>query len=282
MTKDALLAIVALTLAAALLAPAPAAADTLADVKAKGVLVAGVRDTLPPFGTENPSTNAYEGYDIDFVRHIAKKLGVKVAFKTVTAVNRMPMLMENRVDILAAAMTKTSERAQQIDFSHTYFLTGQKFLAQKGKIKSLKDLEGQKIATAKGTTAERNMANAVPQATILSFDDYPQGIRALQQGKVLAVTTDESILAGQLSLLEKNRATRGKFEIPGIQISMEPYALGIRKNDANFLKFVNETLLEMERNGEAKKIFQHWFGSGSECPINRGGFIISENAFVAK
>ncbi|MBE0603672.1 MAG: transporter substrate-binding domain-containing protein, partial [Deltaproteobacteria bacterium] len=203
-------------------------------------------------------------------------------FKTVTAVNRMPMLMDNRVDLLAAAMTKTSERAQQIDFSHTYFLTGQKFLAQKGTIKNMKDLEGKKIATAKGTTAERNLANAIPQATIVSFDDYPTGIEALKQGKVLAVTTDESILAGQLCLLEKNRATRGKFEIPDVQISMEPYGIGIRKDDANFLKFVNNTLLEMEQNGEAKKIFQRWFGTRSECPINRGSFNITDDKLAAK
>ncbi len=279
--RKSFLTIAALALVGALCGPA-LAGDTLADVKAKGVLVAGVRDTLPPFGTENPNTNAYEGYDIDFVRYIAKKLGVKVTYKTVTAVNRMPMLMENRVDILAAAMTKTSERAQQIDFSVTYFLTGQKFLARKGQFKSLKDLEGKKIATAKGTTAERNLANAVPAAAIAPYDDYPQAIRALQQGKADAVTTDESILAGQLCLLEKNSATRGKYEIPDMQISMEPYGLGVRKDDANFLKFVNDTLLEMERNGEAKKIFQRWFGPKSECPINRGNFIITNDQLAAK
>lgn len=279
--RKSFLTIAALALVGALCGPA-LAGDTLADVKAKGVLVAGVRDTLPPFGTENPNTNSYEGYDIDFVRYIAKKLGVKVTFKTVTAVNRMPMLMENRVDVLAAAMTKTSERAQQIDFSITYFLTGQKFLARKGQFKSLKDLEGKKIATAKGTTAERNMANAVPAAAIVPLDDYPQAIRALQQGKADAVTTDESILAGQLCLLEKNPATRGKYEIPDMQISMEPYGLGVRKDDANFLKFVNDTLLEMERNGEAKKIFQRWFGPKSECPINRGNFIITNDQLAAK
>ena len=281
MTRKFLMTIAVLALAGALCGPA-AAVDTLADVKAKGVLVAGVRDTLPPFGTTNPRTNAYEGYDIDFVRHIAKKLGVRVEFKTVTAVNRIPMLMEGRVDLLAAALTKTPERAQQIDFAHTYFLTGQKFLAKTGTIKSPKDLEGKKIGTAKGTTAERNMANAAPLATIVSFDDYPSAIAALRRGKVHAVTTDEAILAGQLCLLEKNPATRGKFEIPGIRVSTEPYAFGIRKNDANFLKFVNETLLEMEKNGEAKKIFQRWFGARTECPINRGDFVISETEAMAK
>ncbi|HLN91996.1 MAG TPA: transporter substrate-binding domain-containing protein, partial [Patescibacteria group bacterium] len=165
--------------------------------------------------------------------------------------------------------------AKEIDFSYTYFLTGQKFLTKKGKVKTLKDFEGKKIATAKGSTSEQNVKTAVPYATVLSLDDYPQGVLALQQGKVIAVTTDESILAGQLGMLEKKSATRGKYEIPDIQISMEPYGLGMRKGDTNFVKFVNDTLLEMEKNGDAKKIFAKWFGPKTDSPISRGNFMIT-------
>jgi polar amino acid transport system substrate-binding protein len=251
------------------------AGDTLADVKKSGVLVAGVKDSLPPFGSVDPQTKQFVGYDIDFVKYIAKKLKVKVEYKPVTSANRMPMLMEGRVDILAATMTKKPDRAKQIDFSYTYFLTGQKFLTKKGTVKSLKDLEGQKIGTTKGSTSEQNVAKAVPSATILSFDDYPQGVLALQQGKVIAETTDESILAGQLGKLEKNPATKGQYEIPDITISAEPYGLGVRKGDTKFQDFVNATLLEMEKNGEAGKIFERWFGPDTDSPINRGTFKIT-------
>ena len=123
----------------------------------------------------------------------------------------MPQLMEGNIDIIAATMTKNPERAKQIDFSYTYFLTGQKFLMKKGKAKKLDDLDGFKIGTAKGSTSEQNAKRALPHSTILSFDDYPQAVLALQQGKVAAVTTDESILAGQLAKLPK-----GEYEIPRI------------------------------------------------------------------
>ena len=266
--------VLALTMVAGLCGAA-LAGDTLADVKKKGVLVAGVKDSLPPFGSVDPNTKEFVGYDIDFVKYIAKKLGVNVEYKPVTSANRMPMLMESRVDILAATMTKNPDRAKQIDFSHTYFLTGQKFLTKKGTVKSLKDLQGRKIGTAKGSTSEQNVKKAVPSATVLSFDDYPQGVLALQQGKVIAVTTDESILAGQLGKLEKNPATKGRYEIPDITISSEPYGLGMRKGDTNFVKFVNATLLEMEKSGEVKKIFERWFGPNTDSPINRGKFVIT-------
>jgi polar amino acid transport system substrate-binding protein len=257
------------------LCSAALAGDTLAEVKKKGVLVAGVKDSLPPFGSVDPNTKKFVGYDIDFVKYIANKLGVKVEYKSVSSANRMPMLMEGRIDLIAATMTKNPERAKQIDFSYTYFLTGQKFLTKKGTVKSLKDLEGQKIGTAKGSTSEQNVKKAVPSATVLSFDDYPQGALALQQGKVIAVTTDESILAGQLGKFEKNPASKGKFEIPDLAISEEPYGIGMRKGDTNFVKFVNDTILEMEKNGEAAKIFQKWFGPDSDSPIARGTFKIT-------
>jgi polar amino acid transport system substrate-binding protein len=248
------------------------AADTLEMVKKKGVLVAGVKDSTPGFGFVDEKTRQIIGYDVDFVAAIANKLGVKLELKPVTSASRMPQLIEGNIDIIAATMTATPERAKQIDFSLTYFFTGQKFIVKKGTVKSLADLNGKRIGTAKGSTSEQNAAKALPKATILSFDDYPQALLALQQGKVFAVTTDESILATLLG----NAPNKDQYEIPDIQISDEPYGLGMRKGDKNFVDFVNKTLLEMEKSGEAKKIFDKWFGPNATIALKRGSFKITE------
>ena len=241
------------------------AEDTLAQIKKKGVLVAGVKDSTPGFGYIDEKTREIVGYDIDFCKAIAKRLHVKLELKTVTSATRMPQLMAGNIDIIAATMTKTADRAKQIDFSYTYFFTGQKFLTKKGTVRKLADLEGKKIGTAKGSTSEQNAKKALPTATILSFDDYPQAFLALQQGKVIAVTTDESILANLLSKAPNKK----NFEIPKFRISDEPYGLGVRKGDKAFLDFVNATLLEMEKKGEAKNLFKKWFGPNSQAPLNR-------------
>jgi polar amino acid transport system substrate-binding protein len=240
-------------------------ADTLAEVKKKGVLVAGVKDSLPPFGYIDEKSRSIVGYDIDFINAIAKKLGAKVELKPVTSASRMPQLQEGNIDIIAATMTKNPERAKQIDFSHTYFFTGQKFITKKGSVKSLKDLDGKKIGTAKGSTSEQNAKKSIPTANVLSFDDYPQAFLALQQGKVAAVTTDEAILAGILA----KAPNKDQFEIPKIQISDEPYGLGMRKGDKNFVDFVNKTIVEMEKSGEARKIFEKWFGPKTDFNLER-------------
>ncbi len=254
MKRTAVLVLAVLFVAA--LCGAAAAADTLADAKKKGVFVCGVKDSTPGFGYIDEKSRDIVGYDVDFCRAIAKKMGVKLELKSVTSASRIPQLIAGNIDMIAATMTKTADRAKQIDFSVTYFFTGQKFITRKGEVKKLQDLAGKRIGTAKGSTSEQNVKKALPTSTVLSFDDYPQAFLALQQSKVAAVTTDESILANILA----KAPDKTKYEIPNIQISDEPYGLGMRKGDTNLVAFVNKTVLEMEKRGEAKKIFDKWFG----------------------
>jgi len=239
--------------------------DTLAAVKKKGVLIAGVKTSLTPFGYLDEKSKELVGYDIDFVNALATRLGVKVEFKPVTSDNRIPLLKGGDIDIIAATMTKTPERAQQIDFSYTYFFTGQKFITKKGKVFALQDLEKRKIGTVKGSTSELTLRKQIPLAAVVLFDDYPHAMKALEEGTLDAITTDEPILAGLLAMSPKKE----QFEIPAMQLSKEPYGLGMRKGDRNFVNFVNRALLDMEQNGEAQRIYERWFGPKSAVPIHR-------------
>ncbi len=114
-------------------------------------------------------------------------MGVRLEIKAVTSLDRIPQLLDGNIDMIAATMTINPDRSKLIDFSSTYFRTIQKFLAKTGTIRSLKDLVGKKIATAKGSTAERNLKVAIPGAKIVLYDDYGQAARALYQGKVAAL-----------------------------------------------------------------------------------------------
>ncbi len=253
-------------------AKAALAGDTLANAKKKGVLVGGVKDSTPPFGYVDEKTRKLIGYDVDVLAVIAKRMGVALELKPVVSSTRMPMLQEGNIDIIAATMTKNADRAKVIDFSNTYFMTYQRFLIKKGTVKSLKDLAGKRIGTAKGSTSEQNVKKAIPTATVLSFDDYPQAFLALQQGKVQAVTTDDHILLG----LKSKALRKDQFEVTDLYIADEPYGLGMRKGDKKFVEFVNKTLLEMEKNGEAARIFDKWFGPKSDFHQKRNFKITSD------
>ncbi|MBU1249140.1 MAG: transporter substrate-binding domain-containing protein, partial [Proteobacteria bacterium] len=164
---------------------APAAMGKIEEIKARGTLVCGVKDSVFLFGFIDEKTNELAGFDVDICKELAKKLGVGVEFKTVTSKNRIPMLAQGSVDLLAATMTHKFERDEKIDFSITYFMDGQKLLVKADSgIMSTDDLAGKKVGTVKGSTSEKNIAEAQPDANVISFDEYPQAFLALKQGKV--------------------------------------------------------------------------------------------------
>jgi polar amino acid transport system substrate-binding protein len=266
-------------------------AGKIDDIKARGALVCGVKDSVVPFGYVDQASSQLVGFDVDICRAIAKELGVELQLKTVTSSTRIPMVVNGQIDIAAATMTHKHARDEVIDFSTripmvvngqidiaaatmthkhardevidfsiTYFMDGQKLLVAKDSgIKSAADLAGKKVATVKGSTSEKNIKNAQPKARVLSFDEYPQAFLALKQGKAVAVTTDSTILLG----LKNSAPDPSKWEIVGEYIAAEPYGLGIAENDSDFRDLINKTLNDLWRSGEYQKIYNKWFGKDS-------------------
>lgn len=243
----------------------PAMADDLDDIKKRGTLIVGVKDSTPNFGMLDPKARTISGYDIDFAAAIAKHLGVKLLAKAVESADRIPKLQSKDVDMVIATMSKNAEREKQVDFSEGYFVTGQKFVVKKGKVKNLEDLTKASIGTAKGSTSEKQLRKEMPSAKVVLFDDYDIAFHALGQGQLDAVSTDEPILAGLLNKMPN----KTQFEIPDVSISIEVYGIAVRKGEKRLLKEVNDTLGAMEQSGEAQKVFDRWFGPQTNAPLMR-------------
>ncbi|WP_243545768.1 ABC transporter substrate-binding protein [Pseudodesulfovibrio tunisiensis] len=232
-------------------------AGKLEEIKERNKLICGVKDSVNLFGFVDPDSKELVGLDIDVCKYIADKLGVPVEFKVVTSKNRIPMLVQGSVDMLAATMTHKFSRDEKIDFSITYFMDGQKLLVKKGSgIQSAADLANKKVGTVKGSTSEKNIKNAQPKARVISYDEYPQAFMALKQGKVKAVTTDSGILAG----LKAGDDNPEMWDIVGPFIASEPYGLGVPQDDSAFRDFVNKCLNQMWLDGTYHKTFRKWMG----------------------
>jgi len=104
---------------------------------------------------------------------------------------------------------------------------------------------------------------ANPRAKVLSFEDYPPAFLALKQGKVVAVTTDSSILVG----LKNKDENPQNWEIVGGTFTEEPYGMGVPQNDSKFRNFVNAALIDLWRSGEYAKIYEKWMGPKTKYSI---------------
>jgi polar amino acid transport system substrate-binding protein len=236
-------------------------ADTLEEVRKKGVLVVGVRDDAPPFGFIDRDTGETVGIDVDLAGEVAKRLGVKVRTKTVTAVGWIPDLLNGNVDLVAATVSANRDREKLVDFSLPYFQTSQRVLAKKGTVKSVKELEGKRIGVAQGTAAEREIKAQAPGAACYFFTDARKAVEALRKGEVDALSASGTNLYGCLSELPK-----GEFEVTeSVKLSEERYRMAVRKGSPKLLEAVNATLTEISGNEVARNIFDKWFkGKGDE------------------
>jgi len=260
-----------LLLAALALAPtAPAWAETtLEKIARTGVLTIGTRTGSPPFAFINRN-NEWVGFSIDLVEQavkpaIERKLGrpIRVEKKESTPPTRIPLLQSNAVDLIAGTMTHTRSRAEQVDFSITFFVTGAQFLVKKGSpIRGIQDIAGKRIAAQQGSTNARIIRERVPAAQLREFPDQPAAFQALVQGQVDAYTNDGVQLAGLIA----KAPNPGEWQIVGDFYSYEPYGMAMRKNESDFRHLVNVGLMEAIESGKYFELYDKWFGPKGEVP----------------
>jgi polar amino acid transport system substrate-binding protein len=241
-------------------------ADQLADIQKAGVVRVATFDANPPFGSIDAKTHDIVGYDVDFAKALAKSLGVKLQLVATNPANRIPLLQSGKVDLIVADITITPERAQVVDFSTPYFVTGQQFLVPAASPDKLDDYGHARIGAVKGTTGEQALHQRFPSARVLSYDDIPLALTALRNGNVQAITQDSTILAGLLA----EAPDKAKFKILPDLLSKEEIGVGVKKGEASLLKAVNGELVKLEQSGEAAKIYDSWFGPDSKTPQPRG------------
>ncbi|WP_258328429.1 ABC transporter substrate-binding protein [Citrobacter farmeri] len=240
-------------------------ADQLADIKAAGVVKVATFDANPPFGSVDPKTHQIVGYDVDFAQALAKSLGVKLELVATNPANRIPLLQSGKADLIVADITITPERAQVIDFSVPYFVTGQQFLVPASSPDKLDEYSRARIGAVKGTTGEQALHQRFPQSRVLAYDDIPLALTALRNGNVQAITQDSTILAGLLG----GAPDKAQFKILPDLLSKEEIGVGVKKGETALLKAVNDELLRLESSGQASKIYDVWFGPETKNPQPR-------------
>ncbi|MBI9075191.1 MAG: ABC transporter substrate-binding protein [Desulfatibacillum sp.] len=253
-----------------LLAAPPVFAETVLEkIDRTGSITMGYREGGVPFGYINDK-GEWGGFDMDLgdilVQKLEEKLGKKIKYNK-TPINpktRIVLVANRTVDIVMGATTITMAREEVVDFSLPYFLTGTKVLVPKGSsIRSFKDLAGKRVGAGNGCTPHiKALNNAIadkridPACEIVLFEDHLKGFLGLQQGKVDAYFTDESMLAGMVAKARNPQ----DWEIVGSFVTYEPYGFILPKDDSDWRDFVNATLIGLIRSGEFEKIYEKWFG----------------------
>jgi glutamate/aspartate transport system substrate-binding protein len=263
--------------AAAPVAAAPAEkVDTLKRIRDTGTILVGVREASVPFSFLDAQKQP-QGYSVDLCLKVVdaikaelKMPRLEVKFVPVSSANRIPALLENKIDLECGSTTNTRERQKQVAFAYTTFVAGIKMLAKTASnVNSIDDLRGKTIVVTKGTTSEKMMKQLnderLLKLTILEMTDHNDSFKAVAEGKAVAFPMDDVLLYGLISKSSK----ADDFAVVGKYLSVEPYAIMMRKDEPQLERVVNHALTDLFQSGEIRRIYAKWFATKDlTVPLN--------------
>lgn len=227
------------------------AESTLDKVQSTGTITLGVKTDYPPFAYLD-AEQKYAGFDVDLWNEFAKGLGVKIEYVPITSQSRIPLLTNGAIDAVSGGTTHTIEREKAVDYSITYFRTGQRFIVKKGSgISGVGDLEKpRRTGVVQGANSGPNFLKAQPQGELVEFQEYPQAILALKQGKIDAFTTDEVIL---------DQFVGDDLEVVGDYLTTELYGMLMRQDDSKWRDWINIEIQKAWSSGTYAEYFEKHF-----------------------
>jgi glutamate/aspartate transport system substrate-binding protein len=252
---------------------APPVADTaLADsavlrkIRDTGLITVGHRLTSVPFSYLDAKLRPI-GYSMDLCQRVVEAIrtrldlrDLEVKLVTVTSATRMPLVANGSVDLECGVTTNTVERQKTQAFSVTTFVAASRLLAKKeSEIHTLEDLRGKVVASTIATTSIRYL-NSVNESRkldmrIVAGQDDTDAFQMVLNDRAVAFAMDDVLLRS----LQAAAANPGDYGISDEALSVEPYGLGLPRDDLVFKQLVDGVLVELYRSGEIQAIYRKWF-----------------------
>jgi glutamate/aspartate transport system substrate-binding protein len=249
-----------------LAAPALAQEGTIDKIKKTGTITVGHRDASIPFSYYDDKQQVV-GYSmeicarvVDDVKKELKLPNLKVNYQLVTSANRIPLMANGTIDLECGSTTNNLDRQKQVWFTNTHFVTANRWVAKKSSnVKALADLKGKTIVSTAGTTnikqiTEINAAQNLGM-NIISANGHPEAFQMVETGRAVAFVMDDILL---YSLAAQSRSPND-YEISKDALSVEPYGIMLRKDDAAFKKIVDASTANTYKSGAITAIYDKWF-----------------------
>jgi glutamate/aspartate transport system substrate-binding protein len=239
---------------------------TLANIKSTHVVHLGYRESSPPFSFLDQS-NRPIGYSLELCEAVVDEIGVevddsalKIEYVKVTSDDRIPAVVQGKIDLECGSTTANAERAKQVAFSPLMFVAGTKLMVPKASgISAPTDLKGKTVVVTKGTTNEQAM-HAIDKKMELGLNivvspDHEQSYQMLVDGKADAFATDDILLYGLIA----RHKSQDKFRVTGDYLSYDPYGIMFRRGEPQLSMVVERAFRKLGTNHDLIPLYNKWF-----------------------
>ena len=212
--------------------------------------------TFPPM--EFVKDGQRTGFDVDLVEALGKEMGRKIEWIDIDFKGLIPALQSGRADMAMSAIYITDDRRKVVDFSDPYYAGGLVVLTKKeGPIKSLKDLDGKKVAVQVGTKSVQFLKDNFPKAKRVEVEKNQEMFNLAQIGRADAAVTGKP--AAKLYAQSHPDMT-----VLAEQITTEEYGMALPKNQPATTEAINAALKKIKANGVYDKLVAKWFESAAK------------------
>ena len=214
---------------------------------AEKVYINGIDANFPPFSYVNKK-GVPDGFDIKALDWIAKEMKFKVKHQPMDWDSIIPSLKAKKIDIVASGLSMNEERKKQVNFTIPYWVIKQVLVAKKDANLTVEKalVDGNKIGVQRGTTEakwidENLLKKGGKKFQLVQYDSAPLAVEDVVNGRIVAAAMDD---APALDAVKKKPVKiLGGFGMPD-----EEFGYAVRKEDAEFLKKVNEGLKKLMKS----------------------------------
>ena len=234
--------------------------DADMNTEEKTTYIMGLDDTFAPMGFRDEKGELV-GFDIDLANEVAKRWGVTIEFQPIDWSMKETELNAGNIDFIWNGYTITEDRKEKVNFTQSYLEYSQLLVTMADSdINSIADMVGKVVAT-QGESSAVDAAYAQPglvesfkNGELVEFPTYNEVFNDLEAGRSDVIIADEVLARYYM----KNKGT-DKYKILEDNLGLEEFAVGLRKDDTELLKKLNDTIDEIKNDGTYQEIYSKWF-----------------------
>jgi polar amino acid transport system substrate-binding protein len=237
----------------------PTQASSTIPIDSEMKIKVGVDANLPPFAFTDVNTNQLAGFEIELMKAIAGKTGIKTEFIDTAYSQMIKMIAKCQLDTAISAIGISDELKQQMNFSAEYYSTKNVLVVKQGNI----------IITSQGTLAGMMVGMQTASPGMIEAGKFPGIQLAPYSSNNLAF---QDLITGYIDAVIADKpharlyadAKPNRLKIVGEEFGTVDYGIATCKNRTDLWGTINKGLAEIKADGTLDKLTQKWFGNGGQ------------------
>lgn len=238
---------------------APAASARNIDaIKKAGTIIVATEGQYAPFNFFEGSK--LTGFEVDVMEGVAKKMGLKIEWKTLGFDALLTGLAQDKWDLVIASHGITEERAKSVTFSDPHYCSGGAIVTKNAALRTAKDLAGKTIAVQTGSSYLEAAQKIPGIKEVKNFPKDPDAQAAVTTDRADVWVTDKFVA---MDVLKNNKNTG--LRATGM-LFVEKIAAAVAKGNDGLAGAYNKGLGEfMAKGGGYDALSMKYFGEDVRC-----------------